>query len=152
MTSVSKDWLSPTRLDMAGPHHRYAWNPGRAAVEAFKAGNDVLTMPADLDSSYRAMLEAARSGEISRDRLDASVLVILRAKSSLHLEKDRLVDVVRSTAWWAILKTSRKASASRRLHHAGPQQRPPAAANPEETTRTASSSISVKPASLHCCW
>ncbi len=80
-------------LDMAGLTNRYAWNPGRAAVEAFKAGNDVLTMPADLDSSYRAMLEAVRSGEISRDRLDASVLKILRAKSSLHLEKDRLVDV-----------------------------------------------------------
>jgi beta-N-acetylhexosaminidase len=80
-------------LDMAGLSRRYALNPGRAAVDAFKAGNDVLTMPADLDSSYRAMIEAVRSGEISRDRLDASVLKILRAKSSLHLEKNRLVDV-----------------------------------------------------------
>lgn len=80
-------------LDMAGLSRRYALNPGRAAVEAFKAGNDVLTMPADLESSYRAMIEAVRSGEISRDRLDASVLKILRAKSSLHLEKNRLVDV-----------------------------------------------------------
>jgi beta-N-acetylhexosaminidase len=80
-------------LDMAGLTNHYASNPGRAAVEAFKAGNDVLTMPADLDSSYRAMLEAVRSGEISRDRLDASVLKILRAKSSLHLEKERIVDV-----------------------------------------------------------
>jgi beta-N-acetylhexosaminidase len=80
-------------LDMAGLSRRYAMNPGRAAVDAFKAGNDVLTMPGDLDTSYRAMLDAVRSGEISRDRLDASVLKILRAKSSLHLEKDRLVDV-----------------------------------------------------------
>jgi beta-N-acetylhexosaminidase len=80
-------------LDMAGLSRRYALNPGRAAVDAFKAGNDVLTMPADLDSSYHAMLDAVRSGEIPRDRLDASVLKILRAKSSLHLEKDRLVDV-----------------------------------------------------------
>ena len=80
-------------LDMAGLTNRYAWNPGRAAVEAFKAGNDVLTMPADLDSSYRAMLEAVRSGEISRDRLDASVLKMLRAKSSLDLDNDRRGEV-----------------------------------------------------------
>jgi beta-N-acetylhexosaminidase len=80
-------------LDMAGLSNRYAKNPGRAAVDAFQAGNDVLTMPADLDSSYRGMLEAVRKGEISRERLDASVLKILRAKDSLHLEKDRLVDV-----------------------------------------------------------
>ena len=80
-------------LDMAGLSSRYKWSPGRAAVDAFKAGNDVLTMPADLDSSYRAMLAAVQKGEISRERLDASVLKILRAKDSLHLEKDRLVDV-----------------------------------------------------------
>jgi beta-N-acetylhexosaminidase len=80
-------------LDMAGLSRRYALNPGRAAVDAFKAGNDVLTMPADLDSSYRAMLDAVRTGEISRERLDASVLKILNAKNSVHLDKDRLVDV-----------------------------------------------------------
>jgi len=80
-------------LDMAGLSRRYAANPGRAAVDAFKAGNDVLTMPADLEASYRAMLEAVRAGEISQDRLDASVLKILQAKGALHLEKNRLVDV-----------------------------------------------------------
>lgn len=66
---------------------------GRAAVDAFKAGSDVLTMPADLDASYHAVLEAVRSGEISRQRLDASVLKILQAKASLGLQKTRLVDV-----------------------------------------------------------
>jgi beta-N-acetylhexosaminidase len=50
-------------------------------------------MPADLDASYRAVLEAVRTGEISRQRLDASVLKILRAKASLGLQKTRLVDV-----------------------------------------------------------
>ena len=80
-------------LDMAGLNGRYGANSGRAAVDAFKAGNDVLTMPADLDASYRAMLEAVRTGEISTDRLDASVLKILEAKAELGLEKDRLVDV-----------------------------------------------------------
>lgn len=80
-------------LDMAGLGRLYGANPGRAAVDAFKAGNDVLTMPADLEASYRAVLQAVRSGEISQSRLDASVLKILEAKASLGLHKNRLVDV-----------------------------------------------------------
>jgi beta-N-acetylhexosaminidase len=80
-------------LDMAGLGGLYAKNPGRAAVDAFKAGNDVLTMPADLDASYRAMMDAVRTGEIGQARLDASVLKILQAKASLGLEKNRLVDI-----------------------------------------------------------
>jgi len=63
------------------------------AVDAFIAGNDVLTMPGNLDASYRAMLEALRGGEITRERLDESVLKILRAKSSVGLDKNRVVDV-----------------------------------------------------------
>lgn len=80
-------------LDMAGVSRMYRATPGRAAVDAFKAGNDVLTMPGDLDASYQAMLQAARSGEISESRLEESVLKILRAKQSLGLAKNRLVDV-----------------------------------------------------------
>ena len=80
-------------LDMAALTRLYAANIGRAAVDAFKAGNDVLLIPADLDSSYRAMLEAVRTGEISRAQLDASVLKILRAKASLSLHKSRLVNM-----------------------------------------------------------
>jgi beta-N-acetylhexosaminidase len=80
-------------LDMAGLSSRYQAHPGRAAVDAFKAGNDVLTMPANLGASYQAMLDAVRAGEIPQDRLDASVLKILKAKGSLGLQKDRLVDV-----------------------------------------------------------
>jgi len=80
-------------LDMAGLTHLFQNNIGRAAVEAFKAGNDLLLIPADLGASYNAMLEAARSGEISRERLDRSVLKILRAKASLGLQNARRVDV-----------------------------------------------------------
>lgn len=80
-------------LDMAGLVGLYAKNPGRMAVDAFKAGSDVLTEPYNLDACYRAMLDAVRSGEIGQDRLDASVLKILQAKASLGLEKNRLVDV-----------------------------------------------------------
>ena len=80
-------------LDMAGLVGLYAKNPGRVAVDAFKAGSDVLTEPYNLDACYRAMLEAVRSGEIGQEQLDASVLKILRAKASLGLEKNRVVDV-----------------------------------------------------------
>src|SRR6202140_3747687 len=80
-------------LDMAGLTHLFQTNIGRAAVEAFKAGNDLLLIPADLGASYNAMLEAARSGEISRERLDRSVLKILKAKASLDLQHARMVDV-----------------------------------------------------------
>jgi len=80
-------------MDMAGVTRLYWANPGRAAVDAFKAGNDVITMPANLDASYQALLEAVRTGEISQSRLDESVLKLLRAKASLGLAKNRFVDV-----------------------------------------------------------
>jgi len=80
-------------LDMAGLTHLFANNIGRAAVEAFKAGNDLLLIPADFPASYNAMLLAVQSGEISRERLDRSVLKILKAKASLGLQDARMVDV-----------------------------------------------------------
>jgi beta-N-acetylhexosaminidase len=80
-------------LDMAGLTRLYGNHVGRAAVDAFKAGNDMLLIPADLEASYRAVLEAVRSGEISTSRLDQSVLKILEAKAALGLHKARLVDL-----------------------------------------------------------
>lgn len=80
-------------LDMAGLTRLYAAHIGRAAVDAFKAGNDVLLIPADLAASYHAMLEAVRSGEIPSAQLDATVLKILKAKAALNLHKTRLVNI-----------------------------------------------------------
>jgi beta-N-acetylhexosaminidase len=80
-------------LDMAGVNRFYQENPGRVAVDAFKAGNDVITMPANLDASYHAILRAVRNGEISDSRLDESVLKILRAKARLGLATNRFVNV-----------------------------------------------------------
>jgi len=79
-------------LDMAGLTRLYAKDIGRAAVESFKAGNDMLIIPANLDASYRSVLQAVESGEISRQRLDQSVHKILELKASLGLNKARLVD------------------------------------------------------------
>ena len=80
-------------LDMAGLTHLFANSIGRAAVEAFKAGNDLLLIPADFPASYNAMLQAVQSGEISRERLDYSVLKILKTKASLDLQEARTIDV-----------------------------------------------------------
>jgi beta-N-acetylhexosaminidase len=80
-------------LDMAGLTHLFANDIGRAAVEAFKAGNDLLLIPADLGASYTSMLKAVKSGEISRQRLDHSVLKILKMKGALGLQDSRTVDV-----------------------------------------------------------
>jgi beta-N-acetylhexosaminidase len=80
-------------LDMAGLTRLYAGHIGRAAVDAFKAGNDLLLIPADLGASYQAVLDAVRSGEISPAQLDASVLKILKAKASVGLNKGRTVNL-----------------------------------------------------------
>jgi beta-N-acetylhexosaminidase len=80
-------------LDMAGLTLLFANNIGRAAVESFKAGNDLLLIPADFPASYNAMLQAVQSGEISHERLDRSVLKILKIKASLDLQRARMVDV-----------------------------------------------------------
>jgi beta-N-acetylhexosaminidase len=78
-------------LDMGGITVRFA--PGEAAVRAFLAGADALLMPPVPDAAYQSILDAAKSGRISPDRLDASVRRILQAKARLGLNKNRLVDI-----------------------------------------------------------
>ncbi len=85
-------------LDMAGLTRLYGKDSGRAATEAFKAGNDLLIIPADLDASYRSVLRAVQNGEISRERLDESVRRILELKASFGLHKARLVDLSQLTS------------------------------------------------------
>jgi len=62
-------------------------------VEAVKAGNDMILLPADLDASFNALLAAVESGEISEERIDASVRRILKLKAAVGLNKARLVDI-----------------------------------------------------------
>ena len=80
-------------LDMGALTRHYANDIGREAVDAFKAGNDMLLIPPDLDAAYRAVLGAVQHGEISQARLDESVRKILKMKASLGLNKARLVDL-----------------------------------------------------------
>lgn len=78
-------------LDMGGITVRYA--PGDAALRAFLAGADALLMPPVPDAAYKALLDAAKSGRISQERLDSSVRHILQAKARLGLHQNRLVDL-----------------------------------------------------------
>ncbi|HXF12476.1 MAG TPA: glycoside hydrolase family 3 N-terminal domain-containing protein [Terriglobales bacterium] len=84
-------------LEMHGLTRLYPENgpnpSGRAAVDAVKAGNDMVLLPSDLDGAFNGLLQAAKDGEISKAQIDASVLKVLRAKASLGLNKARLVDM-----------------------------------------------------------
>ncbi|MFB3918226.1 MAG: glycoside hydrolase family 3 protein [Terriglobales bacterium] len=82
-------------FDMNGLMRLYANRGGsaRAAVDAVKAGDDVILIPQDLDAAYNGILTAVRSGEIPESRIDVSVLKILQAKASVGLHKARLVDL-----------------------------------------------------------
>src|SRR5205807_397337 len=66
---------------------------GQAAVDAVKAGNDMLLLPSDLEGAYYGLLGAVRSGAIQESRINESVLKVLRAKASIGLHKAHLVDV-----------------------------------------------------------
>ena len=66
-------------LAMWGVKEHYS--AGEAAVAALRAGCDVLLMPDDLLTAYRAVLAAVQSGEISEGRLDESVRRILTYKA-----------------------------------------------------------------------
>jgi beta-glucosidase-like glycosyl hydrolase/CubicO group peptidase (beta-lactamase class C family) len=63
-----------------------------ASLGAFLAGNDLLLMPENLEGDYRAVLEAYRSGQISEDRMAASVKKVLYAKYKAGLHQYAPVD------------------------------------------------------------
>jgi beta-N-acetylhexosaminidase len=84
-------------LEMHGLTRLYPENgpnpAGRAAVDAVKAGNDMVLLPSDLDGAFTGLVQAVKNGQISQKQIDGSVLKILRAKASLGLYKARLVDL-----------------------------------------------------------
>ena len=65
-------------LDMAAVTTHYP--DGEAAVEALLAGNDVLLVPQDIPAGIAAIEAAVAEGRVSRERIDASVRRLLRAK------------------------------------------------------------------------
>lgn len=72
-------------MDMGAVARRYG--SGEAARRAVEAGADMVLMPQDPGAAFAALVEAARSGELSRERIDASVLRILALKLEYGLDQ-----------------------------------------------------------------
>ncbi|MCW7947145.1 beta-N-acetylhexosaminidase [Streptomyces hygroscopicus] len=70
-------------LGMEGVRQKYG--DDRVPVLALKAGVDQLLNPPSLDVAWRAVLAAVRGGELTEDRLDTSLLRILRLKAKVGL-------------------------------------------------------------------
>ncbi|WP_328582039.1 glycoside hydrolase family 3 protein [Streptomyces sp. NBC_00370] len=70
-------------LDMAGVREKYG--DDRVPVLAVKAGIDQLLNPPDFPLAYNSVLAAVKSGEISEERVEESVLRIFELKDRLGL-------------------------------------------------------------------
>lgn len=57
--------------------------PDQAGVAALEAGADLVLMPEDFASAYRGVLDAVCAGTLSEDRIDQSVMRIVKAKLAL---------------------------------------------------------------------
>lgn len=68
---------------------------GDAAVRALEAGADVILMPASVQGAAEGIIEAVRSGRLTEERLDRSVLRVLQTKEDLELDRERLVPIER---------------------------------------------------------
>lgn len=59
------------------------YSSSEAAVEAVKAGVDIILMPVSFTEAYEGILKAVESGEITEDRIDESLYRIVELKLSL---------------------------------------------------------------------
>ena len=66
---------------------------GQEAVAAVIAGNDMVIIPGDLGGAYNGLLDAVKQDKITQQRIDDSVLKILRMKASVGLNRSRLVNL-----------------------------------------------------------
>lgn len=72
------------------------YDAGAAAVQAILAGNDVVLLPADVDAAYRGLLDAVRTGTLTRDRVNESVARIIALKRLLEQPPQPSASVVGS--------------------------------------------------------
>ena len=69
------------------------YDPNTSAVEAVKAGADILLFTPDPEAAIVAITAAVEKGEITEHRIEASVRRILEAKRELGLDRERTVDL-----------------------------------------------------------
>lgn len=77
-------------LTMAAVREQYG--DDRVPVEAIKAGADMMLMPPEMDAAYNGVLDAVKSGEIKKKRINESVYRILKAKQKRGLFENSYVD------------------------------------------------------------
>lgn len=72
------------------------YNAGKAAVNALKAGADMILIPENFAQAYDAVLEAVKSGEISEDDIDAKLsrILITKIKRGIITEDSQIVERV----------------------------------------------------------
>jgi beta-N-acetylhexosaminidase len=84
-------------LDMGALTRVFSGTPSQVsaseAVAAIQAGNDMVIIPADLEGAYNGILEAVKKGTLTEQRIDESVLKLLRIKASVGLDRNRFVDL-----------------------------------------------------------
>jgi len=78
-------------MSMAGVAARY--DAGTAAVQAIRAGADMILKSPDIDAAISAVKLAVERGEISEARINLSVERLLHAKALLGLHEKRTVNI-----------------------------------------------------------
>ena len=78
-------------MDMSAVARQF--RSGEAAVRAIEAGADVILMPASVSGAIEGIVEAVRSGRLTEDRLDLSVMRVLETKEGTGLHEDRYVSL-----------------------------------------------------------
>ena len=81
--------ITTDAMDMQGLTKMFP--PGEAAVRALEAGVDLLLIPTNPKAAIEGVYQAVRSGRLSAQRIDESVVRILAAKIRLGLTKKRFV-------------------------------------------------------------
>ena len=67
------------------------YGAGEAAVLALEAGADAILVPASVEGSIQAVLDAVEEGRLTRERIDRSVRKLLEAKARVGLHRERWV-------------------------------------------------------------
>lgn len=83
--------ITTDALEMEGITDHYS--PGDALIRAILAGADMLLIPPDVAASLDAAVLAVERGQISIERVDASVRRILEWKKKMGLFENRTVDL-----------------------------------------------------------
>lgn len=91
-----KGLLITDAMDMKGVVDRFG--AVEATKRAIEAGNDVLLMPSDVEGTIDAIVAGVHEGRYSEERINTSVLRLLRLKERFGLDRERTVslDAIRS--------------------------------------------------------